>query len=203
MNTITSTFLERGNPELQDRLETFRFGDKVVFIVADGAGGRSGAAQAAEFFIRSAGSAARNLVSAQDCFALLCQLDQKLAAANDCGETTGVIAIVSANKIFGANVGDSAAWLFTPDGKEELSRVRKPYLGTGVAVPHQFERKSGVGALVVASDGLWKYTGLELIEQKVRTASPERLASELAGLVRLRSGAFPDDLAIAVCRIES
>jgi len=62
-------------------------------------------------------------------------LDQKIAAANDCGETTGVIAIVSANEIFGANVGDSAAWLFTPDGKEELSRVRKPYLGTGVDRP--------------------------------------------------------------------
>jgi hypothetical protein len=81
--------------------------------------------------------------------------------------------------------------------------VRKPYLGTGVAVPHQFERKLGVGALVVASDGLWKYTNLELIEQTARTIKPERLAPELSGLVRLRSGGFPDDLAIATCQIET
>ena len=33
MKAITSTFLERGNPELQDRLETLQFGDKAVFIV--------------------------------------------------------------------------------------------------------------------------------------------------------------------------
>ena len=180
-----------------------QFGDKAVFIVADGAGGFSGAAQAAEFFIRSAGSAARNLVSAQGCLGLLCELDQKIAADNDCGETTGVISIVSASEVFGANVGDSAAWLFTPDGKAELTRVRKPYLGTGVAAPHQFARRSGPGSLVVASDGLWKYTGLELIEEKVRTVSPGRLAAELAELVRLRCGAFPDDIAIATCTTES
>jgi hypothetical protein len=48
MNMITSTFLERGNPELQDRLESFQSGGNTVIIVADGVGGRNGAAQAAE-----------------------------------------------------------------------------------------------------------------------------------------------------------
>jgi serine/threonine protein phosphatase PrpC len=203
MNMIASTFLEQGNPELQDRLESFQSGGNTVIIVADGVGGRNGAAQAAEFLIRTARNAARNLASAQDCFRLLSALDQKIELASDCGETTGVIVVVSASDIFGANVGDSAAWLFAPDGKEELSRVRKPYLGTGVAVPHHFARSSSPGTLVVASDGLWKYTSLELIEQKLPTVSPERLAVELAELVRLRSGAFPDDVAIATCRIES
>ena len=54
---------------------------------------------------------------------------------------------------------------------------------------------------VVATDGLWKYTSPELIEQRVRAGNPEHLAAELAELVRLCSGAFPDDIAIATCRI--
>jgi serine/threonine protein phosphatase PrpC len=200
MNLTTSTFIERGNPELQDRLEVFRFGNRVVLIVADGSGGRSGAAEAAEFVIRSTRNIAASLTDATACFRLLLELEQKIAQATECGETTGVILGVSPDEIFGANVGDSAVWLFTPSDKEELSRVRKPYLGTGVASPHQFARKSTEATLVVASDGLWKYTSLELIEQKVRTENPTRLAESLGNLVRLRSGSMPDDVAIATCR---
>ncbi|HYG21131.1 MAG TPA: hypothetical protein VEH04_00005, partial [Verrucomicrobiae bacterium] len=36
---------------------------------------------------------------------------------------------------------------------------------------------------------------------KLRTAAPEFLAQELAQLVRLKSGAFPDDIAIATANI--
>jgi len=203
MNVTTSMFLERGNPELQDRVDIVRFDDKTVFIVADGVGGRSGAVQAAEFFVRFARDAAANLTFTQDCLRLLCELDQKIARADDCGETTGAIVVVSEGEVFGANVGDSAAWLFTPEGNDELSRVRKPYIGTGVAAPRQFARKSSPGTLVVATDGLWKYTSLELIEQKARGGNPERLEAELADLVRLRSDVFPDDIAVATCRITS
>jgi hypothetical protein len=39
MNPVTSTFLECGNPELQDRAEILSIGDRMVFVVADGAGG--------------------------------------------------------------------------------------------------------------------------------------------------------------------
>jgi serine/threonine protein phosphatase PrpC len=188
---------------LQDRAKILRIGDRIVFIVADGSGGRSGAAEAAELFIHSVCEVAENLTAAQDCFRLLCELDQKIAQANNCGETTGAVVVVSSGELFGANVGDSAAWLFTQDGKQELSRLRKPYLGTGVAAPHQFTSKASSGTLVVATDGLWKYTSLELIEGKARTGKPESLAGELAELVRLRSGAFSDDIAIATCRITS
>lgn len=201
MNFITSTFLERGNPEFQDRMEIFRFDQHAVLVVADGSGSRSGAAQAAELVIRCARTVAANLRGPEEALRFLCEVDQMIAQATDAGETTGVIVAVSAGELFGANVGDSAAWLFTPAGKEELTRVRKPYLGTGVAAPHQFARKSAQGTLVVASDGLWKYTSLELIEQKIRMEDPTRLAEKLGDLVRLRSGAFPDDIAIATYQI--
>ena len=151
-------FLERGNPELQDRVEILRLDNQTIFVVADGSGGRSGAAQAAEFVLRAVRDVAASLKCPEDCFRLLYGVDQRIAQAADYGETTGVIVAVSSNGLFGANVGDSAAWLFTPEGKEELTRVRKPYLGSGVAAPHQFARKSSGGTLVVATDGPWKYT---------------------------------------------
>lgn len=201
MNFTTSTFIERGNPELQDRLEVVRFENRVVLVVADGSGGRSGAAQAAEFTVRSARETAVNLNGPEDCLRFLYELDQQIAQAADCGESTGVIVVLTSGELFGANVGDSAAWLFTAHDKEELTRVRKPYLGAGVAVPHQFTRKVNGGTLVVASDGLWKYTSLDSIAQSVRAGKPERLATEMADLTRLRSGAIQDDIAIVTCRI--
>lgn len=201
MSFATSTFLEPGNPELQDRLEIFRVENRMVLVVADGAGGRSGAAEAAEFVIRAARGAAESLRGAEDCFRFLCEVDHNIAQADNCGETTGVIVVLSPGELFGANVGDSVAWLFAPDGKRELSHVRKPYLGSGVAAPHQFASKFNRGTVVVASDGLWKYTSLELIEQNVKTVTHGELAKELGNLVRLRSGAFPDDIAIVSCRI--
>jgi len=201
MTVTTSKFLERGNPEIQDRLEILQFGDRMVLVVADGSGGRSGAAQAAEFVIRSVRDVAEKLIEAGTCFRLLREVDEKIAKEKDCGETTGVVVVLTPGEIFGASVGDSAAWFFTADRNEELTRVRKPYLGTGVATPHQFSRKVSGGTVVVASDGLWKYTSLELIEQTVRAGNPEHLAADLAELVRLRSGAFQDDIAVATCRI--
>ena len=60
-------------------------------------------------------------------------LDRRIAEATDCGETTGIVVVLRSDGLLGANVGDSAAWLFTSDGKQELTRgaPRKPFLGSG------------------------------------------------------------------------
>src|SRR5689334_21417372 len=110
MNAITSKFIERGNPELQDRIEILRLGNRTVLIVADGSGGRSGAARAADFALRSALEVAARLGGSEDCFRLLHDLDRRIEQDPNCGETTGVVAVYSRDGLFGANVGDSAAW---------------------------------------------------------------------------------------------
>ena len=132
---------------------------------------------------------------------LLHEIDNKLARSTAGGETTGVILIVNTARIFGASLGDSVAWFFATDSKDELTQgqLRKPLLGSGVASTHGFARSLLPGTLVVATDGLWKYTALERIEQCVRHAEACNLAAELSELVRLRSGAFPDDAAIVTC----
>lgn len=202
MNLIPSTFIGRGNPQLQDRGEYLQFETRTMFVVADGSGGTSGAAQAAEFVIRSVRENIAKLSTAENCFSFLYELDGQILKASECGETTAVVVVISRDAIFGANVGDSSAWLFSADSSTELTRIRKPYLGSGVAVPHQFNHKVSGGTLVVGSDGLWKYASLESIERVARTGNSQRLATELSDLARMRSGNFQDDIAIAACTIE-
>ena len=145
---------------------------------------------------------APSLTTPESCVQLLRKIDQDLAKASECGETTGLVALVGPNRIFGASVGDSMAWLFSPNERIELTRgqERKPFLGNGVALGRSFNRSPCKGTIVFATDGLWKYTGLESIEQRVREADASSLADELSHLVRLSSGGFPDDVAIMTCR---
>jgi PPM family protein phosphatase len=198
VNPQISVSIQQGNPELQDRAEVYCENERTVIALADGSGGTAGAAQAAEFFINSVRASLVSLHSPEDCRGLLHDIDRKLTRSAECGETTGIIVVVNAAGLFGAGVGDSLAWFFAASAKDELTRGqwRKPLLGTGVALPHGFVQNFLPGTLVVATDGLWKYTSLELIEQRVRSAGLADLAAHLAELVRLRSGAFPDDVAI-------
>ena len=98
------------------------------------------------------------------------------------------------------------AWSFSGRGNElnsHRSSCRKPFLGSDCATAHTFDRPNGLGTLVVGTDGLWKYTSIESIEKQVSEGDAGTLASRLCDLVRLRSGAFPDDVAVATCRISS
>jgi serine/threonine protein phosphatase PrpC len=197
MNAETSISIQQGNLELQDRAEIFRLSGRTMLAMADGAGGISGGAQTADLFMQSVREALPSLNDVDACRRLLHTIDHKLTDSPGCGETTGVIVVISAAGIYGASVGDSAAWLFTSNRKDELTRgqSRKPFLGTGVALPHGFVREMAEGTLVIATDGLWKYTSLESIEQRVRHGG-----EELAALVRLPSGTFQDDVAVLTCR---
>ncbi len=202
---VTSIALHQGNPECQDRAEIIPLGGRTLLVVADGAGGLSGGAQAADLFLRTVRESAPRLHTAEDCRQLLGEIDQQLAQAPECGETTGILVVMDISSIFGASVGDSAGWLFAPDRAEELTRgqCRKPFLGSGEAFAGGFTLGLTEGTVVVATDGLWKYTSLERIQQQVCSAAGADLATQLAELVRLRSGAFPDDVAVVTCRISS
>ena len=64
-----------------------------------------------------------------------------------------------------------------------------------------FRRAYGEGTLLVATDGLWKYAGPEAICRVVRENDLRAAAKGLVDLVRLRSGALPDDVTVALCRL--
>jgi hypothetical protein len=186
----------------QDRIELLRDGSRLVFVVADGAGGRSGGAEAAELVVRLARERVGSLLSPGDCENLLGDIDRVISADRIAGETTAVIVVVSPNKVFGASAGDSGAWILNGSNVDELSerQIRKPFVGTGASLPVGFSRDALVGTLLVATDGLLKYASRESISTTIEKFSLRELPEALIKLVRFASGNLPDDIAIGLCR---
>jgi len=199
----TARQVHAGGKELQDRAEVFWLGSKLVLILADGAGGRSSRAEAAEFVIRQAKQILHSAdLSPNGLSEFLKSIDRQMVADGNIGETTCVLTVLWQNSIIGASVGDSGAWCVSPSGVDDLTcrQGRKPFLGTGGANPIGFARDALVGTLLMASDGLLKYTSSECIAAAALAANLENAAQNLIGLVRYASGALPDDVSVLLAR---
>ncbi len=199
---LTSHIIANGE-NAQDRLFVRRFADRVVMAVADGAGGRSGGAEAATLAIEVISQLASDLHSEEDCIDTLLKAHALIEKNDTAGETTAVIAVIDGDEVFGASVGDSGAWIIGEDGIEDLSseQNRKPFLGCGDIEPVGFSCSELEGTLLIASDGLLRYAGRDRIASAVRKSAFETVCQELVRLVRYPSGALPDDVSIALCRL--
>jgi serine/threonine protein phosphatase PrpC len=186
----------------QDRIQILRDDDKVIIAIADGAGGRSGGAEAAELAMKLISQHAPLLATQTDCEKLLVEIDRAISADKIAGETTAIVIVVSASGVIGASVGDSGAWIISRAGIDELTRsqTRKPFLGAGVAIVTGFARNAFNGTLLVATDGLLKYTSREAIASVVEESNFNETPAALVKLVRYASGNLPDDVAIGLCR---
>ncbi|HEY1662665.1 MAG TPA: protein phosphatase 2C domain-containing protein [Verrucomicrobiae bacterium] len=199
----TAKQIHAGGKELQDRAEIYWSGSNLVLVVADGAGGRSGAAEAAEFVANRVKQTIQHAkFSPRGLCEFLRSIDQQMVAAENVGETTCVLVVISESGIVGASVGDSGAWCISASGLDNLTgnQSRKPFLGMGVATPFGFERDSLNGTLLVASDGLLKYTSTERIVAVALGDDLEKSAKNLVDLVRYQSGALPDDISVLLAR---
>jgi serine/threonine protein phosphatase PrpC len=200
----TAMRVERGSHELQDRAEIIALADGLVLAVADGAGGRSGGAGAAEKVVKMVRefAAASVTFEAEALCELLKHVDQSIEADPSAGETTAVVTFVSPDGITGVSVGDSGAWLIGAHGCENLTKLqqRKPFLGTGMAIPVAFRASKLSGTLLLASDGLLKYTSQENICKAVTQNNLNTVAKALIDLVRYPSGSLPDDVCVVICR---
>jgi len=199
MNPILLTVA--GNPENQDRGLVIYDGPRVVLCVADGAGGRSGGVEAAVMATELVRQSAERLVNAESCVELLHKLDSTIAKDAFAGETTCVLAVVTMEEIFGASVGDSGAWLIPVRGNHldlTQGQQRKPFIGSGSAWPVSFRRQRETGWVLLATDGLLKYTSAERINTVCREDAAEVAAQRLIELVRYPSGALPDDVTVIV-----
>lgn len=198
-----SKAIHKGGPELQDRAEFFWCNSELILVVADGAGGRSGGAEAAEFVVKAVKARIHSVeLNAQALCHLLTEVDREMATSGKFGETTCVVASLSNDGITGASVGDSGALVFSKSGVQNLTanQVRKPFVGTGGAMPVAFNSSLLEGTLLVASDGLLKYTSQEKIAEMIASVDFDGIAEELVALVRYQSGALPDDVSILLAR---
>ena len=199
-----ATFSESSGARGQDRIDIVEHPSGRVVILADGAGGTSGGAEAADtvlLWVKSYLTRGADIREASQWGELLSKIDRQVSFVN--GQTTAVIVAVFDDGVAGASVGDSAAWLVDDrSGYVELTanQIRKPLLGTGAARPVIFEHAGATGTLLVASDGLGNYARPDRICEFAREADLRLAARRLADLVRLKSGSLQDDIAIALCR---
>ncbi len=187
------------NPANQDRGCVIQEKDRTVFCVADGAGGVGGGAEAAEKAVEMVRQNTAALDCAQSCLGLLNKMDVEIGKDLVAGETTCTLTIVTSDEIFGASVGDSGAWFIPEAGAHldlTLGQQRKPLIGSGAAVPFPFRFVAAGGFLLLATDGLLKYTSAQRIVDKCRQDHSDMAARHLIELVRYKSGALPDDVTI-------
>jgi serine/threonine protein phosphatase PrpC len=196
-----------GVVENQDRGAIIETSVGLVLVVADGAGGQSGGKMAANLAVDLIREAANELRDPKSCLALLQRMDKAVDEDKNAGETTCALAVVSGSEVYGASVGDSAAWMIDETGFINLTarQSRRPSIGSGVAYPIPFDHtRTGREFLLLTTDGLLKYTSPERIMTTCReSAPPAEIARRLIELVRYRSGALPDDVTVIFANPES
>lgn len=174
-------------------------------VVADGVGGRSGGGGAADAVVKAVRELAEQNPVKWDRVRWMAELDRRMAESGAVGETTAVVAQLTAIGPIGVVVGDSMAWWVRDDDWGSLTdaAVRKPWVGTGGAVPVPFLKPGQyLHTLLLATDGLVKYTSAERIVEVVRTMPFDDLPRALIELVRPPSGRLPDDVAVIAARRE-
>ena len=184
----------------EDRAQHFSTSGRSVFVLADGAGGVGGGAIAAEIVVQEAQSLFQQQHKSP--YDALVAAEQKLALLGCM--STGVIVELSNGQLTGASCGDSVAWLICQDRVLELSsgQFRKPLLGDG-GMPVSFGPVPFVGRLLLSSDGLVNYVRSDAVIRAATHSEIPDAAKALAELPRLKSGAFPDDVAVLLAEATS
>jgi serine/threonine protein phosphatase PrpC len=176
-------------------------------MLADGQGGRSGGAEAAQAACRTAMEVAlrqapRALIKSTTWPAVLAQADQAVLAETAAGFTTLLGFGIRGASVAGASCGDSAL-LVVSRSKEacDLTKAQRknPPVGSGEALFVPFSTALVAPWTVLAmSDGVWKFVGWERLVQAVTEPNPEPILETLQRAARLQSGRFPDDFTAVV-----
>jgi serine/threonine protein phosphatase PrpC len=201
----------------EDRLALIQHRDALILVVADGAGGLSGGARAADLLVERVREAvdapAFEAHRAGAWVELLARADRVIEADRDAGETTGVVVALAGAfpgagsaaghaAVVGASCGDSGAGIVGVRGHDDLTsgQHRKRRLGSGNAVPVPFSRARLDGTLLAATDGLFGFARPERIAEVARGGDLDDAARELVRLVRLPSGGLQDDVGVVLVR---
>jgi len=187
----------------EDAAEVFERGETLIVVLADGAGGIRGGATASGALVAAVRTAVDDpsfAVEDVQYWADLFRVTDAALAKNRVGETTGVVVVVGVRHLIGVSTGDSEAWVVTATEVHDLTRGQhtKQRLGSGRVEPLVFKHAALSGALVVATDGLFKYAATDVIARMVRASAIQIAAEQLVELVRLPSGKLQDDVALVL-----
>ncbi|MFH1723899.1 MAG: PP2C family serine/threonine-protein phosphatase [Elusimicrobiota bacterium] len=198
----TAEAVEAADKSAQDRVAVFSSGAGVTIAVADGAGGMSGGAEAADAVIAGIGRAAGTLSGDRGWAEALARIDRQIEEDPLAGMCAAVVVELTPEGITGASAGDVQAWIMDGDEAVDLTRarIRKPLMGSGIAMPVQFYHGALTGTLLAATDGLFDYAKREDIIRASRESGLKSLPGRLIELARPASGRLWDDIGLAVCR---
>ncbi|WP_372365449.1 hypothetical protein [Candidatus Uabimicrobium sp. HlEnr_7] len=197
------TYVQQAAQRGDDRIKFFYHKDNIVILLADGAGGFGDGGKAADFFIEQSYYHITNLQKLNNDILenILRKIDRDLHD-NGHGETTSIIAIINAETIFGASVGDSHCYLFNKEFVIHATSLqyRKPLLGSGKITAISFGPFHIDNKVVIASDGLFDYTTINNIRETL-TYDMENIGQQLLSLVELPSRKLQDDFSVIVYKI--
>lgn len=198
-----AAYIEAAAGTGQDRILWLEGDGMIGVALADGMGGMGGGTLAAETAVQATMdelAALPGLALAPQWPGLFHAIDKHVNGTQHAGETT-LVALESDGKIVcGASSGDSEAWVIKGGLVNDLTKhqMRKPLVGSGQADPVSFTAKLDGGLLLVASDGLFRYTNALKICDVVKRVPLPDLPKALVDLVRLKSGKLQDDVAVFV-----
>jgi serine/threonine protein phosphatase PrpC len=189
----------------QDACEIFERDDLLVVALADGGGGMRGGAAASHWLIALVESAVKDRafpLEAMNAWVDLFKTADAGLAENRAGETTGIVVVLGPRRLIGVSTGDSEAWVVSSTQTDNLTvgQYTRQRLGSNRATPTSFERPAPSDALVVASDGLFKFAAMDVIANVVRAQAIGPAAKGLVELVRLGSGKVAEDVAVVLVR---
>lgn len=187
-----------------DRLKFFYYQGNLIVLLADGAGGFGDGGKAADFFVKQSHHYITHSQELNNNILenILRKVDSDLHC-NGYGETTSVIAVINANTIFGASVGDSHCYIFNKEFTIHATSLqyRKPLLGSGEIVAISFGPFRIDNKVIIASDGLFDYTTINKICETLTECHMENIGQQLLRLVELPSRQLQDDFSVVVYKI--
>ena len=205
------TFTEAGSGHVnEDRVQVRLHPDSADFALcslADGQGGRSGGARAAEVAVQESLQAALSfspdaLGQAAQWYPIVNAADDAVCEDDAAGFCTLISLSVSDQAVCGASCGDSGALLLN-GGREILlteNQRKNPPVGSGAAHPTAFEARLEPGwKLLVVSDGVWNYVGWEQIGAIAAQNEGDKLIVALhQAALDANAGKLLDDISIAL-----
>ena len=191
--------IEQNQSSGQDRIEIVRSGDSATVVLADGSGGISGGGEAADYVVNE-------LVKKeypQQAVVLmdeLLRIDSELMQTPLLGESTVILITLEENQFTGAAVGDSEIYQFSSGELINLAEHKepKPALGSTGCFPATFQGDLQAGRVLICSDGLWKYSGIEKIKASLKEPNLEVAADSLLECAKLPNGKLQDDVSLIV-----
>jgi len=174
--------------------------------LADGQGGRSGGARAAQIATQTALAAAlaqppRSLLKPKICAGIVRAADDVVYADPQAGFTTLVMLVVRDQFVCGASCGDSAAVLLQSEESIVLTenQLQHPLVGSRAARAMSFYLDLDPPWHICAvSDGVWKYAGWDRMIALMRRRGGRDLVDALrAAAIKPGNSGLPDDFSIA------